>query len=257
MDDIAELKKEIEKMKEELEAREESEKAFTEFLRNEIIPYFKNKFEELKNNLDLLNKLTENLVMAVATNTPSINKFIEDINAINQIEFDELNKKIEEFTKSLGAPGSQSTANPTPAPPQAGAVAQGSQPGPAQATAVQSGEKAEKPQVAGGQPAVQPEKQQVSQPEAQPEKDKKRKVNVNLTLNNISYVALIKGKDSRYGYKREFVTERGKVLSNFTGDYDIGDILEVKFTDGTKKYFKVTGRTISGVEDATENDLPR
>jgi hypothetical protein len=123
---------------------------------------------------------------------------------------------------------------------------------------VQSGVKAEKPQ-GEGQPAVQSGKQQVSQPEAQPEKDKgtEKKVKVNLNLNNITYVALIEGIDSRYGFKRKFVTERGKVLSNFSGDYDIGDILEVKFTDGTKKYFKVTGRTISGVEDANENDLPR
>jgi len=245
----------INKLLEELKNREQAEKAFTEFMINKIIPDLKNSIEEIMKNIEFLSKLTGDLAVTIATNIPSINEFIKNINA-NQTKvdelnkkFDELNKKIQEITKSLGTLGSQLTVNPTPAPPQAGAVAQGSQPGPVQAP-VQSGGKAEKPQVAGGQPAVQPEKQQVSQPKAQSEK-----VKVNLNLKNMVYVAVIKGRDERYGFQREFLTEKGKVLSNFTGELNLNDIIEVKLADGTKKYFKVTGRTISGVEDA--NDLPK
>ncbi|MGC8646924.1 MAG: hypothetical protein ACP5T9_05270, partial [Thermoplasmata archaeon] len=90
---------------------------------------------------------------------------------------------------------------------------------------------------------------------SEPVKDQSPKsVNINIEDSRIAYIALLQGADSKYGYKRKFLTKFGQA-SKYSGAVDSGSFLEIKYNDNTKKYFKATGRTISGVEEVKEDDI--
>ncbi len=104
------------------------------------------------------------------------------------------------------------------------------------------------------QKPVPPAQAPTSEPSNAQKDQPSKAVNISIEDSKIAYIALLQGADSKYGYKRKFLTKFGQA-SKYSGAVGQGSFLEIKYNDNTKKYYKVTGRTVSGIEEVKEEDV--